>query len=386
MATAWMTLAAGTGLLCLACDSARAATRVELWPLLDASEQYSDNLLMAADAKSDAVTTLIGGASLGLVNPQRRLELDYLTDGQLYAEHSEFDRLAKDHYLGLHDQETLDESTRLWVADTFIDGQSMFGLALIGAEGLNPQLGETLLQRNAQTNEFDSLLHHDFDSKFSADFDVHQALYAASSGGPGLSTDQGAAATVYYAPSRRLRAGIGCDVEDFRFSSGPKSDAYMPYFSLVSDLSPRIRLTSQAGPLIIQSSKGMSTDVGYSAGGDYRGERWDLDVSSGRAASMTAGFAGAGISQFAYGAASYALSRGATLYTSAGYTRLTGGGVSAELISYAVGVNYRLDRQLTLYSQYLWFRTTRPGGPAALTDAVAVGMKLDARPWRWMWR
>ena len=58
----------------------------------------------------------------------------------------------------------------------------------------------------------------------------------------------------------------------------------------------------------------------------------------------------------------------------------------ADIINYAAGVDYTLDRGLTLYAQYLWFRTTRPGATAALANAVAVGMKLDARPWEWMWQ
>lgn len=386
MATVWIMLAVGAGLLCLSCENASAGTVAELWPLLDTSQQYTDNLLLADDAKSDEVTTAIFGTSLAVDNPRSRLELDYLTDGQLYANHSEFDRLAKDHYGGLHFQESIGPATHLWIGDTFIDGQSMFGMALVGSQGLNPQLGQSLLQRSALTNEFDSSLHHDFLPRLSADFDVHQSLYSASNAGAGLSTEQGAAATVYYAASEQVRAGVGCAADDFRFSSAPRSDAYMPYFALASDLNPRIHLTARAGPLIIRSARGTSTDVGYSTTGQYVAKRWEADFTSGRTASMTAGFSGAGISQFAYGSGSYAFSRRLRLYTSAGFDELTGGGVSAQIASYAAGVNYDLDRRLTLYAQYLWFRTTRPGSPAALASAVAVGMKLDARPWKWMWQ
>lgn len=386
MRTTWLTLAAGASLLFLACESACAGTGIELWPLLDTSQQYTDNLLLAANAESDEVTTVVGGASFALDNPRQRFQLDYLTDGQLYAEHSEFDRLAKDQYAGLHYQQSIDETTNLWAGDTFIDGQSMFGMALVGAQGLNPQLGQALLQRDAMTNQFDSSLHHDFLPRLTADFGIHQSLYTASNASPGVSLDQGAESTAYYALSERLRAGIGCDVEDFRFSSAPRSDAYIPYFALAMDVSRRLRLSGQAGPLVTQSSSGIGTDVGYLAAAQYVAKRWSVNFTSGRAASMTAGYAGAGISQFAYSSSAYALSRRTTLYTSAGYNELSGGGVSAELISFAAGANYRLDRHFTLYAQYLWFRTTRPDSPAALSNAVAVGLKLDARPWHWMWQ
>lgn len=384
--TAWITLAAGASLLCIACETAYAGTRVELWPLLDTSQQYTDNLLLAPNPKSDEITTIIGGASLAVDNPRQRFELDYLTDGQLYAEHPEYDRLAKDNYAGLRGQKNISEDTRLWVSDTFIDGQSMFGMALVGAQGLNPQLGQALLQRDALTNEFDSSLHHDFLPRFSADFDVHQAIYTASNAGTGLSTNQGGAATSYYALNRHLRTGLGADIEDFRFSGAPGSDTYMPYFALASNPSLGIDLTARAGPIFTQSSSGIGSDFGYSTTARYAAKRWNVDFSSGRMSSMTAGFSGAGISQFVYSAGSYALNRRISLYTNAGYNKLTGGGVSADIMSCAAGFNYRLDQRLTLYAQYLWFRTTRPGSSAALANVVAVGMKLDARPWRWMWQ
>lgn len=378
-------MAAGAGLLALAGAPARADTRAELWPLLVLSQGYTDNLLLTANAKSDEVSTLIGGASLALANPRRRFELDYLTDGQLYAEHPGYDRLAKDNYAGLRDFEDLTNTTQLWLADTFIDGQSIFGQALIGADGLNPQLAEALLQRNYQTNSFDAHLHHDFEGAFSTDSDLHQALYVTSGGTSTLSTNQGAYLTAYYRMSERLRAGVGYDFEDFRFSSQPRSDSHEPYLSLLSDLGPRMRLAAQAGPLILDSRSAVSMDVGYSVTASYLAEYWGLNLSSSRAPAITAGFAGAGIGQSAGGAGHYRLTRRATLYAWAGYTGLSGGGTSARIMSCAIGVNHRLDRRFSLFLQYLWFRTTTPTSPAALTNAVAAGVKLDARPWRWSW-
>jgi hypothetical protein len=98
---------ASAGMLTLFCEGASANNSVQLWPLLNLSAQYTDNLLLAPNARSDEVATLVGGASLALNNSRRRFSLDYLTDGQLYTEHSNFDRLAKDHYVGLHDQEAV---------------------------------------------------------------------------------------------------------------------------------------------------------------------------------------------------------------------------------------------------------------------------------------
>lgn len=379
-------VATGVGLLALFCECAQANTSVELWPLLDLSAQYTDNLLLAPKAKSDEVATLVGGGSLALDNPQRRLTLDYLTDGQLYAEHANLDRLAKDHYVGLHDEEALSETSKLSISNTFLDGESVFGQALIGASGLNLQLGEALLQRNYQTNSFDSRLHQGLGPLLFTDFDLHQNTFATSTGNSSLSTNQGAYASVYYRLDGRLWAGAGYDFEDFRFSSQPRSDSCEPYLTLRSDLTRRIRLAAQAGPLVSASPSGTSTDVGYAIAASYRAKYWNFDLGSSRAPGMTAGFGGAGINQSVYATSFYRLTRRTGLYAYAGYSEVSGSGARTEIQSFGTAVERRLSRAVSLYAQYLWFRSATPGSQSALTNSIVAGAKLYARPWHWSWR
>ncbi|HVB80574.1 MAG TPA: hypothetical protein VNE82_11605 [Candidatus Binataceae bacterium] len=386
-ARGWLAAAAaGAGWLALLCEGAHANTSVELWPLLDLSGQYTDNLLLAPDAKSDEVATLVGGASLVLDNPHRRFQLDYLTDGQLYAEHTNFDRLAKDHYVGLHDEERLSETSRLSISDTFLDGQSVFGQTLIGSSGLNLQLGEALLQRNYQTNSFEGQLHQDLGASLFADFDLHQNTFATSTGSSSLSTNQGAYETVYYRLSGRLSAGAGGDFEDFRFSSQPRSDSGEPYLALRSDLTARIRLSAEAGPLISDTRSGASIDAGYAIAASYRAKHWSFELASSRAPGMTAGFGGAGINQSVYTTSFYRLTRRTGLYAYGGYNEVTGDGARTEIQALGAGVEHRLNRALSLYVQYLWFRSATPGSSTALTNSITVGARLDARPWHWSWR
>lgn len=385
-ARAWLTAAAGAGWLALLCECAHAKTSVELWPLLDLSAQYTDNLLLAPNAKSDEVATLVGGGTLLLDNPRRRFQLDYLTDGQLYAEHASFDRLAKDQYVGFHDEEKLSESSRLSIADTFLDGQSVFGQALIGSSGLNLQLGEALLQRNYQTNSFDSRLHQVFGPLLFADFDLHQNTFATSTGASSLSTNQGAYTTAYHRLSARLWAGAGYDFEDFRFSSEPRSDSCEPYLALRADLTAKMRLTAAAGPLISNSPAGTSVDAGYAIAAGYRAKYWGVDLASSRAPGMTAGFGGAGLDQSVYATSFYRLTRRSGLYAYAGYSEVAGGGARTEIQSLGIGVEHRRNRWLSLYAQYLWFRSATPGNSSAQTNSIAAGARLDARPWHWSWR
>jgi hypothetical protein len=386
LARGLLTAAAGAGMLALFCAAARANTSVQLWPLLDLSAQYTDNLLLSPNAKSDEVATLVGGASLALNNPRRRFTLDYLTDAQLYAEHMSFDRLAKDHYVGLHDEETLSETSTLWISDTFLDGQSVFGQALIGSFGLNLQLGEALLQRDYQTNSFDSRLHQVLGPLLFADFDLHQNTFATSTGNSSLSTNQGAYATAYYRLGERLWAGAGYDFEDFRFSNQPRSDSCEPYLAMRSDLTRRIRLSAQAGPLVSDSPSGMSLGVGYAIAAAYRAKYWGFDLGSSRAPAMSAGFGGAGINQSVYATSFYRLTRRSGLYAYTSYSEVTGGGASTEIQSFGIGLEHRLTRDWNLYAQYLCFRSATPASSTALTNSIAAGAKLDALPWHWSWR
>jgi hypothetical protein len=378
---------ASAGMLTLFCEGASANNSVQLWPLLNLSAQYTDNLLLAPNARSDEVATLVGGASLALNNSRRRFSLDYLTDGQLYTEHSNFDRLAKDHYVGLHDQEALSETSTLWISDTFLDGQSVFGQVLIGSFGLNLQLSEALLQRNYQTNSFDSRLHQVLGPLLFADFDLHQNTFATSSGNSSLSTNQGAYATAYYRLDGRLWAGAGYDFEDFRFSNHPRSDSCEPYLALRSDLTRRIRLSAQAGPLVSDSPSGMSLGVGYAIAAAYRAKYWGFDLSSSRAPAMSAGFGGAGINESVYATSFYRLTRETGLYAYTGYSEVTGGGSGrTEIQSFGIGLEHRLNRDWSLYAQYLWFRSATPASSTALTNSIAAGAKLEALPWHWSWR
>jgi len=68
LARGLLTAAAGAAILALFCAAARANSSVQLWPLLGLSAQYTDNLLLSPNAKTDEVATLVGGASLALSN------------------------------------------------------------------------------------------------------------------------------------------------------------------------------------------------------------------------------------------------------------------------------------------------------------------------------
>ena len=386
-AKSFTALAAAGATLIVSCLAARAEDRLELWPLLAVSEQYTDNLfLTAANARSDEITSAVGGGSLAFTNPGRSVKLDYLTDGQLYAGHQNFDAAVKDHFVDFSDREHLSDDTQLWVSDTFIKGQPIFGQALVGPTGVSLQRGQALLQREFLTNSFYAGLDHSFSDRFSATLSAQQSYYSFSEAITNAeSYNQGANFTLAYRFTPVWSALFGYDFEDFRFSSSPQSDTHQPLVGLSYNLTRELMLRAQGGVLITQSSGGTGINAGYQASATYTTERLQAALSSARQASTTAGFGGAGINQSVGGSFSYALTRRTNGFVNNGYSRLSEGAAVSDILSWSVGVNHRLTRAITVFAQYLGFRTTSPQSPPVVTNSVVAGMRLTAQPWRWTW-
>lgn len=380
-----LALAATCAALALSWRQARAETRLELWPLLNVSGEYTDNLLFSpARAKHDELNTGVGGASLALTDQQRHLQLDFLTDWQLYAEHSEFDRALKDYYVGITDEEHFSDRTSLSLSDSFIKGQPIFGQALIGSSGVSTQLGQALLQKDFLTNSLYARLHQDLGATYSADLSGHQSFFSSNGATSGDSYSQGDGFTLFDRLSPQWKGLFGYDFEDFRFSARPRSEAHQPFLGFQYFPNQRMYLTAQTGPLIFQSASEVSADVGYSIAARYSREFVQFALTSSRQPSITAGFAGAGVSQNFGGAMVYAVGRRSNLSITSNYTRLSRGGADSEILTEGASIDYRLTRAVSVIGQYLWFRTTSPQAPPALTNTFSVSIRLTAEPWRWV--
>ena len=378
---------AAGAMLIFSCRLARAEDRLELWPEFALTEQYTDNLLLTAtNAESDEITSAIGGGSLSFTNPGRNVKLDYLTDGQLYAEHQSLDRGLQDHYVGFSDRERLSGETELSMSDTFIKGQPIFGQALVGPTGVSLQLGQALLQKEFLTNSFSANLNQNFSDRFSTALAVHQTYYSLNQ--PAANSEsyaQGGSLTLAYHFNPVWSALFGYDFEDFRFSSSPTTDTHEPFAGLSYNLTRELTLTAQGGPLIVQTSGFTSVGAAYLASATYTTERLQAALESARQESTTAGFGGAGVNQSVGGSISYALTRRSNAFVNNSYARLSQGPAASDILSWSAGVNYRLTRPITVFAQYLGFRTSSPTAPPVVTNSVLAGMRLTAQPWRWVW-
>ena len=382
-----LALSAAGAMLIVSCRPALAEDRLELWPQFAATEQYTDNLLLtSANAESDEITSAIGGGSLAFTNGERNVKLDYLTDGQLYAEHQNLDRALQDHYVGFSDRERLSGETELSMGDTFIKGQPIFGQALVGPTGVSLQLGQALLQKEFLTNSFYTNLNQNFSDRFSTTLSVHQTYYSISEAAASSeSYAQGGNLTFGYHLTPVWSALLGYDFEDFRFSSSRTTDTHEPFAGLSYDLTRELTLTAQGGPVVVHTAAFTRVDAGYLVSAAYTTERLQATLDSARQESTTAGFSGAGINQSIGGSISYALTRRSNAFVNNSYSRLNEGPAAADILSWSAGVNYRLTRPITVFAQYLGFRTSSPTAPPVVTNSVLAGMRLTAQPWRWVW-
>jgi hypothetical protein len=378
---------AAAAVLALMPGRAGAQTMLELFPRASLTGEYTDNLLLSSvDKKTDGIGIATVGGTLAAINEWRDLELNYLTDFQLYAQHSHYDSAAQDHYVGLTDDEHLSAATDLSWGDTFIKGRPVFGQGLLGASGISPQLSQALLQTSFLSNTFYGTLRHQFDQDFSASLGAHQTYYSTSAAGT-TNTDsfnQGGLLEGDYKLAERTTGILAYDFEDFRYSNFPRTDTHAPAAGLGLELAPGLQGRAQVGPLIVDSSSGVSVDVGYTASGSYRTGGLLLSLNSSRQAGSTAGFAGAGVSQSVGGSIAYQLTPRTNAYLNSGYTKISAGAATSEILNYSAGINYQYSPEFGLFVQYLWFRSSVPTGPATTTNTVGVGFNLTPRPWHWV--
>lgn len=220
-----------------------AGEELQVWPIVTESEQFRDNLPLAVTNTSfalppplwpipplpspipvntkpppkapapppgttwDLLSIASFDLSAALTGERRTLELDYITDAQLYPRNSQLNEAFQDQYIGLTDQERISQRTSLWVGDTFIKGQSVFGQGLIGSSGTTPFLSQGLLQSSFTTNTFSANLNHQMSERLGFNLATHQTLYSTSGGTASQSFYQGGTVSFPYALNPRISIG-----------------------------------------------------------------------------------------------------------------------------------------------------------------------------------
>jgi hypothetical protein len=393
----------------------RADERLSLFPVVSFSEEFTDNYPLTVinpvltqpplfpfppgvssppvnsqpprpspsttGSNYDAISSVIGGATFDLTGPFRNTELDYLTAGELYAQNSQMDQAFQSQYVGFRDSEWLSPTMNLWLGDTFIEGQPVFGQSLIGPSGTSPQLGQALLQSNFTTNTFDARFSQAISERLSLNAIVTQTYYSTSGGNTSESFSQGATIRMYYSLTPEFEMGPSFQFQDFRFSNQPRSDTSQPALSANWTPASRWKLYGNIGPVLSSSSRGLSWDVGYTLSVSYLLERANFGVTTGRAPSITAGYAGAGTSEYASASASYEIADRTSLHLYTSYYEISGGGTNNHITSYGAGLSEQLSKNATFFVQYIGFQTNASSTSRSLTNNILIGVKLKTDPW-----
>jgi hypothetical protein len=338
----------------------------------------------------DAVSMAIGGSAVDLMGPSRSLQLTYLTDGQLYAQNSRFDKAFQDHYVGFHDTENVGPNSNLWLGDTFLKGEPIFGQALIGTSATSALVGQALLQNSFTTNSFNANFTHEFSPRISLVTTADQSYFSTSGGSSASASSttesflQGGAAGLFYEFTPDFAAGPSYHFYDMRFSSQPRLDSQQPGVSAKWNPNARWTLSGYAGPLLLSSSQGTKYDFGYEIAALYILPRVKFSFSTARAPSLTAGLSGGGVSQYAATSASYQLARRTNVYAWLSYFQVSGSGVNQHVTSYGFGVGRQVSENVQVFAQYIGFQTNASTtSQKSLTNNLLFGVKLSASPWSW---
>jgi len=383
-------LSLGLGLL--AAGNARSATLLSLYPILQVTEGYSDNITLAATHHlSDFVTTGVTGFTLDFGGGGRTGSLQYDTVFQSFATHSQFNSYAGTNFVTLVDAETLSPDLSMYVNDSVVVGNITGGLLIGNTGAVSSQVAQAALSNLAtESNNFNVQFNRRIGERWTATSGVTQSFYSN-----GLQTEytQGGTTSLLYAVLPQLQAGLGYTFTDFRFSNMAPSEAHTP--QVVAHWSPteRLKVDLAGGFVAIDNFGGPSGSFLVRPAGSgalsFLGERWTVTLGGGQVASNTGGLGGAGLNRYITGVISYALQRHTFANIGATYSDYVGGGANGSFASFGAGISTQPRKWLTLFAQYQGFSNaisaassapigvfTVPPGKTAATNTYTLGLKI----------
>lgn len=380
------------GLVLLAAGRARGETLFSLYPIVQLTEGYSDNItLVAKHHLSDFVSTGVTGFALDFGGGGRTGSLEYDTIFQGFATHPEFNSYASTNFVTLADQETLSPDLSMFVNDSVVVGNITGGLLTGNTGAVSAQVAQAAVA-NSQTesNNFSLLFDRKLGERWTATWGVSQNFYET---GFQSSFTQGGALSLLYTILPQLQTGLGYTFTDFRFSNMPPSQAHN--VGIVGHWSPtkRLDLDLAGGFVAIDNFGGSKGSFLVRPAGNgtltFLGERWTITLSGGQIASGTGGLGGAGLNRFVTGVITYALRRHTFAHIGANYSEYVGGGANGSFVSYGAGISTQPRKWLTLFALYQAYSnsisavssaparafTVLPG-QTATANTYTVGLKI----------
>ncbi len=347
------------------------AQGITLSPSLTVSEEYDDNILLSAtDRQHDFVTsvspglrltlnkypwTVTAAASLRAVYYARRSDLNSSTDnrqGSLAIEFRPTPRFSAsltDTLVRSLDPGEVDPTTGITVG-RFASTRNTVRPAV--SYQLTPL---TQLQLHYAFSVFRS------DSPLAEDSDTHEAgLFLQREFTPRTT------GTFRYTFSR------------FEVEGTPARDAHLPRVGLAYALSPTIRLSADAGPLLLERADG-STEITAGGSANYAQEfqQGRLSLTYDRSAGVAGAFGEVVTSQGLTGVLSLSATRAVTVALEGGVRASEAAGAAVDFLVYTAGIrlDYRILRWLSVNAGYRYLRQDDRAGPLDLErNVVFVGL------------
>ena len=363
---------------------ASAETIFRLDPFVQISEMFDSNIgLSAKNPQKDLVTNALLGFNLEFGNNQQIGELQYMSALQKFAEHPERDDFGSTQYARLSDRIRVTPSTTLSVSDYFLRAGASSGLLTGLNPTLSPQFAVAILSNEQSVSNYGEFsLTHQSSERWSTSLRVNQSYF--ESGSSGSTFIQGFSVSEDYGSSQDAHVGLTYELEDVRASRFPRSEAHFPRVYLNWTVTPRLKFTGEAGPIVFQNNHSVSLEPGFRLTGEYSTRRLKVEVRGGQSPTITASFAGAGLIRQGEGSVTYALSRRTSLLAGVGFYQFSGNNENAQVLSYGIGASYKLTRWATVFVE--GWRVQQSGGagfgstpnPATSnSNVVTVGISVS---------
>jgi hypothetical protein len=364
---------------------------------------YSDNVpLRSTNQVGDFAGILIAGFYLDYTSEARYASLHYDTFAQLFAHQSQFDRAGEGQSFSATDHENISPTTKLNFDEFFYrDAPLIVSVATSDQVAYfdSTIVGFLLAGDQSSINRFVAEVSHDWGHRWYTMMSVRQETLWSQSGN--TSYAQGFSLLAMYHYNNQLDFGPGYRFYDFRFSvpGRPGAESQWPHLAINWTPLQNLYLSGFIGPVVSYTfgNDRQSVDVAGLGSLKYVFRRGRIEAYGGQTPDSTAGLSGAGTIQFIRGTVAYELSRRLTANAGGGFNELQGTGVNAQLITYGVGVNDRINRWLNVFVRYTGVRRneTAPSqflpnetvsGKEAVGNYYIVGLSVSFEAYRWSWQ
>ena len=377
------------GVVLSAVSRAYAATRFSLFPILNLSEGYNDNIkLTANDHIGDFVTTSLLGFALDFGGEKRTGAFQYNTLIQSYAEHSQYNSYAGTNFLSLSDNEILSPTLSLGLNDSAVIGSITGGVLAANSGAVTSQVAQSAVSNTSgASNSLNLQLNKRLGDLWTTQLNAQQYF---NSNGFQTYYIQGGGPSALYALRPNLQVGAGYTFLDYRFNNQSASETHSVTGLLNWNPTELLKTAFSAGIAVFDNMGGQPSVQGKPVGFgsiSYSGERWTITTSGGQGASGTGGLGGAGVQRGSSEVFSYALQRHTFLNFGSSYTQFDGGGSNSQVLSYGGGISAQPYRWLTLFAAYQGFQEkvssasnvsglTSPLGQTATSNMYTVGLSV----------